>query len=96
VGQTINLGNGKEITITRLATMIAEVLARPNAEITYAECHPGDVVRLLFDSSKARSLFGFKTTVSLRDGLAFLRDWYSTQQKSPEELFEEEVLLVVA
>jgi len=93
VGQTINLGNGKEITITRLATMIAEALARPNAEITYAECHPGDVVRLLFDSSKARSLFGFKTTVSLRDGLAFLRDWYSTQQKSPEELFEEEVLL---
>jgi len=74
VGRTINLGNGKEITITRLATMIAEVLARPNADITYAERRPGDVVRLLSDSSKARNLFGFKTTVSLRDGLASLRD----------------------
>lgn len=92
VGQTINLGNGKEITITRLATMIAEVLGRPDAEIKYAERRPGDVVRLLSDSSKARDLFGFKTTVNLRDGLASLRDWYATQQKSPEELLEQEVL----
>jgi UDP-glucose 4-epimerase len=92
VGQTINLGHGKEITITRLATMIAEVLGRPDAEIKYAERRPGDVVRLLSDSSKARDLFGFKTTVNLRDGLASLRDWYATQQKSPEELLEQEVL----
>ena len=93
VGQTINLGHGKEITITRLATMIAEVLGRPNAEIKYSERRPGDVLRLLSDSSKARKLFGFKTTVDLRDGLASLRDWYAIQQKSPEELLEEEVLL---
>lgn len=93
VGQTINLGHGKEITITRLATMIAEVLGRPDAEIIYADRRPGDVVRLLSDSSKARKLFGFKTTVSLRDGLACLRDWYATQSKLPEELLEEEILL---
>ena len=31
VGQTLNLGNGKEITISRLATMIAEVLGRDGA-----------------------------------------------------------------
>lgn len=93
VGQTINLGNGKEITISRLATMIAAVLDRPDAEITYAERRPGDVLRLLSDSSKAKELFGFKTTVSLRDGLVCLRDWYASQGKSAEELLEEEVLL---
>jgi UDP-glucose 4-epimerase len=93
VGQTINLGHGKEITISRLATMIAEVLGRPDAEIKYAEHRPGDVVRLLSDSSKAKKLFGFKTTVNLRDGLASLRDWYATQRESPEELLEKEVLL---
>ena len=92
VGQTINLGNGKEITITLLATMVAEVLGRPNAEITYAEHRPGDVVRLLSDSSKARNLFGFKTTISLRDGLARLLAWYESKGKSPEELLEEEIL----
>lgn len=92
VGQTINLGNGKEITINRLATIIAEVLGRPDAEITYAERRPGDVVRLLSDSSKARNLFGFKTTVSLRDGLGCLLDWYQGQGKTPEKLLEEEVV----
>lgn len=93
VGQTVNLGNGKEITITRLATMIAEVIGRPDAEIKYAESRPGDVVRLLSDSSKARNVFGFKTTVNLQDGLVSLRDWYRSQGKSPEELLEREVLL---
>jgi UDP-glucose 4-epimerase len=92
VGQTINLGNSKEITITLLATMIAEVLGRPNAEITYTERRPGDVVRLLSDCSKAIKLLGFKTTIGLREGLARLRDWYESQGKSREELLEEEVL----
>jgi UDP-glucose 4-epimerase len=93
VGQTINLGSGKEITISRLATLIAEVLGRPDAEITYAEHRPVDVVRLLSDSSKAQNLFGFKPTITLHDGLVFLRDWYASQEKSAEELLEEEVLL---
>lgn len=69
IGKTINLGSGKEITISRLATMIAEVLGRPHAEIRYADSRPGDVLRLLSDSSKAAQFFGFKTSVSLREGL---------------------------
>ena len=93
VGQTINLGSGKEIEINRLATMIGEVLGRPDAEITYAERRPGDVVRLLADSSKAKESFGFNPAVSLRDGLVRLRDWYVSQGKSAEELLRQEVLL---
>lgn len=93
VGQTINLGSGKEITVTQLATMIAEVLGRPDAEISYVDPRPGDVLRLLSDSSKARNTFGFRTTVALRDGLTRLRDWYAAQGKSAEELLQAEVLL---
>jgi len=93
VGQTVNLGSGKEIKISRLATMIRDVLGKPDAEIIYADPRPGDVVRLLSDSSRARDLFDFETTVSLRDGLVSLRDWYASQGKSPEELLEQEVLL---
>ncbi len=47
VGETINLGSGKEIEIKILAEMIAEVLGRPGADIRYTEPRPGDVVRLL-------------------------------------------------
>ncbi len=93
VGQTINLGSGKEIRISRLARMIALVLGRPDAEIIYAEPRPGDVVRLQCDSSKAKKLLGFKTTVKLRDGLIRLRDWYASQRTSAEELLKREVLL---
>jgi len=93
VGQTVNLGSGKEIKISRLATMIRDVLGKPDAEIICADPRPGDVVRLLADTSRARDLFDFKTTVSLRDGLVCLRDWYASQGKSPEELLEQEVLL---
>jgi UDP-glucose 4-epimerase len=93
VGQTINLGSGKEITISRLATMIGEALGQPDPEIIYAERRPGDVVRLLSDSSKAQRFFGFNTTVNLREGLVRLRDWYASQGRSAEELLEQEVLL---
>lgn len=92
VGQTINLGSGKEVQIRELATMIAEVLDRPHAEIIHVEPRPGDVLRLLADSSKARRLLHFETTVPLKDGIARLRDWYLTQSKSPEELLEHEVV----
>ncbi len=91
VGQTINLGSGKEIEIQVLAKMIADVLGRPNAEILYTDPRPGDVIRLLSDSTKARKLLNFKTTVALREGLARLRDWYASQSKSPEELLEQEI-----
>ena len=92
VGQTINLGSGKEIQIRELASTIARVLGRPGTEIIHVESRPGDVLRLLADSSKARQLLQFKPTVALRDGLTRLRDWYSSQGKSPEQLLEQEVV----
>ena len=71
--------------------MISEVLGRPDAKILYTDLRPGDVLRLLADSSKAKEFLNFKTTVKLRDGLACLRDWYVTQGESPEELLEREI-----
>jgi len=92
VGQTINLGSGKEIQVRELANTIAQVLGRPAAEIIHVEHRPGDVLRLLADSSKAKKLLRFEPTVALRDGIALLRDWYGSQGKSPEELLEHEVV----
>jgi UDP-glucose 4-epimerase len=91
VGETINLGSGKEIEIKILAEMIAEVLGRPGADIRYTEPRPGDVIRLLSDSARAREFLRFKPTVALRDGLIHLRDWYAKHPKSAEELLEQEI-----
>ena len=92
VGETINLGSGKEIQVRDLANTVAQVVGRPHADITHVEPRPGDVLRLLADSSKAKTLFGFQPSVALHDGLARLRDWYQSQGKSPEELLEQEVV----
>jgi UDP-glucose 4-epimerase len=92
VGQTFNLGIGKEIRVLELANTVRQVLGRPDAEIIHAEPRPGDVPRLMADSSKARQLLQFQPTVTLRDGLERVRDWYLSQGKSPEELLEEEVI----
>lgn len=92
VGQTINLGSGKEIQVRELANTIAQVLGRPHAEVTHVEPRPGDVLRLLADSSKAKKVLRFEPTIALRDGLAHLRDWYVSQGKSPEKLLEQEVV----
>jgi UDP-glucose 4-epimerase len=92
VGQTINLGSGKEIPIRELAQTIAHTLGKPSAEIAQVEPRPGDVLKLLADSTKARQLLKFAPTVPLREGITRLRDWYLSQEKSPEELLEREVV----
>ena len=91
IGQTINVGSEKEIEISLLAQMIAEVVGKPDAKIVYTDRRPGDVVRLLSDSSKAQRLLQFVTTVKLWDGLVRLRDWYAAQNKTAEELLEQEI-----
>ena len=92
VGQTINLGSGKEIQIRDLANTVADVLGRSPAEITHVEPRPGDLLRLLADSSKARKLLGYQPAVALRDGLTRLYEWYIRQGKSPEELLQQEIV----
>ena len=91
IGQTINLGSGREIKIQPLAEMIAEAVGKPSAEITYSQPREGDVVRLLCDNSKARKLLQFDATIGLREGLAQLRDWYSTQGHSAETLPQQQI-----
>ena len=91
VGQTVNLGSGKEIEIRTLAALIADVMERRDADISCVESRPGDVRRLLADTAKAQRTLDFRPSIALRDGLTRLRDWYATQGKSPKELLEQEI-----
>jgi len=59
VGETINLGSGGEYTINQLAQEIAHVIGKSNAQIIHDKPRPGDVRRLLVDTSQARELLGF-------------------------------------
>src|SRR5437868_4292183 len=72
VGETINIGSGREISINELASTIATTAGRDGADVVHDEPRPGDVLRLCADMSQARSLLGYGVSVTLADGLAQL------------------------
>ena len=92
VGQTINLGQGEEITISKLAEEVSMVVGRSGAEVVHIDPRPGDVLRLYADSTRAKALLGFSPTVSLSEGLERLMKWYGDSGRSPEELLRDEVV----
>ncbi len=75
VGETINLGSGKHISIGELAARILELLARQGVSASL-ESDPdrirpqeSEVERLCSDRSKAKRVLGWEPAVTLTDGL---------------------------
>jgi UDP-glucose 4-epimerase len=92
VGETLNLGTGREVAISDLARAVLEVVAGSRSSVVHEPPRPGDVGRLCADSAKARSLLGFEAPTTLREGLERLLEWYRGRRRSAEELLEEEVV----
>lgn len=92
VGQTINLGQGSEISINALAESIARLIGQGPAQVSHQAERPGDVLRLFADSSRAADLLGFAPTVSLDEGLIRLRDWYLASGRSVEDMLQHDVV----
>jgi UDP-glucose 4-epimerase len=91
VGETINLGQGKEISINQLAEAVGAATGRNDLDIRHGAPRPGDVLRLYSDSRKAAELLGFRPEISLREGLSRLRAWYESSGLSPEALLADEI-----
>jgi UDP-glucose 4-epimerase len=91
-GETINLGSGQETAIRDLASAVARVLEQDSLRVEHQPPRPGDVQRHCADGGKAARLLGYRPRVSLREGLAELRDWYRGLGCSVEELLAAEVV----
>jgi UDP-glucose 4-epimerase len=75
VGEVINIGPDEEyISILDLASIIAELLDFKLDPIMVPE-RPREVRYATCSADKARRLLGYRTTVSLRDGLQSIIDW---------------------
>jgi len=80
VGEVINCGRGKEISIGDLAGLIAEVMdVDIEIETDDVRLRPNnsEVERLLCDNTKLYRLTKFKPETSLRDGLKKTIAWFS-------------------
>jgi UDP-glucose 4-epimerase len=91
VGETINLGSGREIAVNDLAGEVAALLG-VKAAITRTAPRPGDVLRLCAEIGKARRLCGYEPHVTLGEGLRLLRSWYDSLGRPAEELLENEIV----
>ena len=78
VGEVINLGTGREISIGELAATIIKTLGKDLPVITDSErVRPegSEVERLCADASKARELLGWEPRHTLEEGLTRTIEW---------------------
>jgi dTDP-glucose 4,6-dehydratase len=78
VGQTINLGSAREISISDLTRMIAEMTGAKieiQSEAQRVRPDKSEVERLMADASLARRLLGWEPKISLEEGLQRTIDW---------------------
>ncbi len=78
IGQTLNLGSGREIAMGDLAQLIARLVGRTisiQSEEQRLRPEKSEVERLLADSTLARRLLGWEPTVSLEEGLGHTLEW---------------------
>jgi len=75
--EPLNIGTGKEIRIIDLANKIIEICGKKGEiEPVHVEPRPGEVKRLVADSSRARKILNWKPKCPLEEGLKELINWY--------------------
>jgi UDP-glucose 4-epimerase len=67
-GETLNVGSGTEYSVNQLAELVLR-LTGASGRIEHIEPRPGDVLRLVADSSRAVRLLGHRSTVGLEAGV---------------------------
>lgn len=75
VGEVINLGNDREMTILELAEKVRDMLSSPS-QITYLPLPEDDPQRRRPELTKARTLLGWEPRTSLEDGLRKVVEWF--------------------
>lgn len=73
--ETINIGADEEIKIKNLIFLIKELTNR-DIKIKFDTSKPEGQPRRKCDTTRAQNILGFKTQVSIRDGLKDTIDWY--------------------
>ena len=84
-GEIINIGPDEEAaTINELAAMLADLLSFPLKAI-YITDRPREVKNATCSADKARKLLGYKTKVTLREGLISMVEWIRAHGPKPFE-----------
>lgn len=75
-GATFNLGHGSESSVNDTVAAILAAIGRPDHPVEHVAPRPGDVRRLLADTTHARERLGYAPRVSLAEGIERTVRWY--------------------
>jgi dTDP-glucose 4,6-dehydratase len=81
VGQAINVGSGRHISIREIADMVREAMDGCRSQIEFVGDRPGQVFRHTCDNSKAADLLGWEPRTRFEDGLRRTIDWYRQNEE---------------
>lgn len=86
VGEAVNVAAGTEVSISRVASMMRELLGKNHLEIEYEYERPADVRRHFARVEKLSGATGFRASTPLDEGLRKYIDWFLSNHSSPESL----------
>jgi UDP-glucose 4-epimerase len=91
IGDRVQLGGPREVTIAALSQMVLEKLGRSDLQpIHLNDGRPGDIGRSQADISKARSVLGFTPLTDIDAGLDKYIAWIRTQDLDMEAWLQQE------
>jgi len=82
----LNVGSGRAITIADLTELLGRTVGGPRPMMT-GRYRPGDVRHCVADTTNVARLLGWRSKVTLEDGLAEMTQWLG-EQRLPTELLE--------
>jgi len=80
IGKVVNVATGERITLNQLLDELKDLIGKPEIKVDFRESRVGDVRHSLADTTRARQLLGYETTVGLREGLQRTIDWWKTSR----------------
>ncbi len=76
VGQTFNIGGGRELDVLGITGMILELTGRPRSLIRHVEDRPGHDRRYAVDSSRLEKATGWRPEIQFEDGIRSTVEWF--------------------
>jgi nucleoside-diphosphate-sugar epimerase len=91
--EVFNVASGTETSLAQLAEALASVMGQGHLTPEFAaERAVNPVPRRLASTKKAERLLGFRSTVSLEQGLRELVEWWRNERRAPTAVAEREAI----
>jgi UDP-glucose 4-epimerase len=81
VGKVVNIGQGEEIGIKTVISMICDKLDYPFEKVERKPPRPSDVRRLHADITLAKKMLGYSPKTSFNEGLDLTIDWFRSKME---------------